>query len=268
MVNAAGTVNIFQLRSDHTWRDTGTVIDERTTSTGDALWSNGKLYVASRTAGSAGQIRVYRYSYNGTTRIYTRDTGFPVAPGGAGGSESVTIDRDSLGKLWITFTRGSKVWVTHSTTADTSWIQPFRIVGVDTDVASDDISAVVRLPGKIGVMWSDQASSTFRFAVHNDSDPDTTWKFEVPLAGTRMADDHINLKSLLGDDQGRVHAAVKTSRGDSTTDLASDPSIVVLSRTSTGTWSSAVAGTVGDKLSRPQLALDRTNKLLFILQSR
>ena len=42
MVNGAGTVNIFKLdRASHKWSDTGTVVDERTTSTGDALWTNG-----------------------------------------------------------------------------------------------------------------------------------------------------------------------------------------------------------------------------------
>jgi hypothetical protein len=68
MVNAAGSVNIFELQANHTWRDTGTVVDERATSTGDALWTNGKLYVASRTGGSSGQIRVYSYSYDSTSR--------------------------------------------------------------------------------------------------------------------------------------------------------------------------------------------------------
>jgi hypothetical protein len=32
-------VHIFELRADHTWRDTGTVVDSRSNSTGDALWT-------------------------------------------------------------------------------------------------------------------------------------------------------------------------------------------------------------------------------------
>lgn len=262
MLNSAGRVTIHELRSDHVWRDTGTVVDSRKASTGDALWSNGKLYVASRTGGSTGQIQVSRFSYSSGTRKYTRDSGFPVKPGGSGGTESVTVDRDSLGKLWISFTRASKVWVAHSTTSDTAWTKPFRIPGVDTDVSADDISAVVAMQGKIGVMWSDQASNTFRFAVHADGASDSSWTFETPLAGTNLADDHLNLKSLLEDDSGRVHAAVKTSLTGS-----SDPSIVVLSRSSTGTWTNAVAATVKENLTRPQLALDRTNRQLFVLQS-
>ncbi|WP_250556511.1 PKD domain-containing protein [Pseudonocardia lacus] len=267
MVTPTGTVNVYELMANHTWRDTGTVVDERAASTGDALWTDGKLYVISRTGGSGGQVRLYRYSYAAGPRTFSRDSGYPVTPAGSGGTESATIDKDSLDRLWITFTRSSKVYVAHSTTSDTTWTAPFRITGADTDVAADDISALVAMPGKIGVMWSDQASKSFRFAVHLDSDPDTAWTVESPLSGTRLVDDHINLKSISGDDQGRVHAALKTSRGDSSSDPDSDPSLVVLSRSSTGTWTSATSATVGDGLTRPQLALDTTNGLLFVMQS-
>lgn len=265
MLNPAGDVNVFELRADHRWYDTGTLVDARVQSTADALWSGGKLYAASRTASGSGSIRVYRYSYSSASRRYTRDSGFPIRlPGG--GSESVTIDRDSQGRLWATFTRGSAVWVAHSTTSEAAWTKPFRIQGVDTAVAADDISAVISLGDKIGVMWSDQASGAFRFAVHVDTDPDDVWTFETPLSGTRIPDDHINLKSLLGDDQGRVHAAVKTSLGDGG-EPPSSAGILVLTRSAGGTWSNAVGATVGDGLTRPQLALDRTNRQLILLQS-
>src|SRR3954469_25205136 len=39
MVTNAGPVDIHELMANHTWRDTGTVVDARSTSTGDALWS-------------------------------------------------------------------------------------------------------------------------------------------------------------------------------------------------------------------------------------
>ena len=113
-------VHIFELRADHTWRDTGTVVDNRSNSTGDALWdgATGKLYVASRAPSSA--ARLVRLSYNAATRTYAVDGGFPVAIS-PGGSESITIAKDSTGKLWATYTRQSQVWVTHSTTSDATW---------------------------------------------------------------------------------------------------------------------------------------------------
>jgi Bacterial Ig-like domain len=265
IMTTTSSVKIFHL-VDHVWRDTGTVVDTRIASTGDALWVDGadKLYVASRTAGTTeGLIRVLRFSYSATSG-YTLDTGFPVKIAG-GGSESVTIARDGAQRLWVTFTRSSAVWVAHSTTSDTAWTAPFRITNADTDVAADDISAVIALPGKIGVMWSDQASNAFRFALHNDEDPDTTWTTETPLEGTRIADDHMNLKSAVSGDGG-VYAAIKTSLGDGG-EPGTSASIMVLSRSSGGTWSSAVSAQVRDGLTRPQLALDSDSDTLFVMQS-
>lgn len=259
LLDSAGRVAVHELR-DHRWHSTGAVVDERSTSTGDALWDGSRLYVASRT--SSGALRVLRLSYDPAARSYSLDAGFPVQIAG-GGSESVTIAKDSAGRLWATYTQGSKVWVAHTTTDDATWTPPFNPPGIDADVASDDISAVLAFQGKIGVMWSDQASSTFRFGVHDDrASGSTGWTYEVPLSGTNMADDHINLKTLVADSAGRVHAAIKTSQGDGG-EPAGSPSIAVLTR-SAGTWSSAVAGTVGDSMTRPVLLLDETNSEIYL----
>ena len=102
---ADNAVHIFELRADHTWRDTGTSVDSRANSTGDALWDDatGKLYVASRAASSSAQL--VRLSYNAATRTLQRRRRLPGRPSAPGGSESITIAKDSTGKLWATFTR-------------------------------------------------------------------------------------------------------------------------------------------------------------------
>ena len=41
MLAPSGKIQVFELLSDHTWRDTGTVVDDRTASTGDAFWDQG-----------------------------------------------------------------------------------------------------------------------------------------------------------------------------------------------------------------------------------
>jgi len=274
-VNAAdgdADVTIHRLRPDHTWTDTGIVVDSRAASTGDALWENGKLYVASRV--TSGDIRAVRMSYDPAADRYTMDAGFPKAVT-SGDIESVTLTRDSLGRLWITFTKPDpanaaldRVWVAHSTTSDTTWSAPFMVPVPDNTIKADDISAIVSFGGKTGVMWSDQQTQVVRFAVHPDSAADNAgWTVETALSGTRSADDHLNLKSLAEDDQGRIYAAIKTSRGDSSTDASSDPSIRVLSRSATGVWSATTVATVGEKLTRPQLALDSTNRQMYVVMS-
>lgn len=260
MVTSGGTVNIHKL-VNHVWTNTGTVVDTRASSTGDALWSDGKLYVVSRTGsgGSTGAVRVYRFGYSGG--VYSAETGYTYTfPGG--GTESATIDKDTTGRLWVTFTRGSTVFVSHTETSQTGWTTPFQITGADNAVSSDDISAVIAFQGKIGVMWSDQASNALRFAYHVDGASDSSWTVQTVLSGTGIADDHINIKSLAGDSAGRVYAAVKTSKTVST-----DPIIYVVTRSSGGSWTAAPTATVADKLTRPQLALDSTNRVVYIMQS-
>lgn len=269
MVTNAGPVDIHELMANHTWRDTGTVVDTRPTSTGDALWStqSNQLWVVSRAPGS--NAIVNRLSYNTATRNYTANAGFPLTLATGGGSESAAIDQAADGKYWVTYTRGSTVWVTHSTDASgNSWVAPFRPAVSDTTLKSDDLSSVIAFGTSIGVMWSDQQSGAFRFAIHNNADPDSTWRVETPVSGLNTADDHINLKQLTGDPQGRIFAAVKTSLNDPTSPNPSDPLIEVLTRSpganGTGTWAMATAGTVADDFTRPLIMIDATNSVLYL----
>ena len=91
---------------------------------------------------------------------------------------------------------------------------------------------------------------------------------ETALSGTRSADDHLNLKSLLEDDAGRVYAAIKTSRGDAERRPAAPiRASACCPAPSTGTWTATTAATVAEGLTRPQLALDATNKRLYVVMS-
>ena len=265
LMTASGGVFIHRLGADHVWRNTNALVDERIASTGDALWDGSKLHVGSRVSGGA--MRVVRFSYSGGT--YTRDAGYPKQIA-SGGTESMSIAKDSTGRLWATYTQGSprRVYVASTATDGVTWSAPFLVPVPDNTVNSDDIAGIVAFAGRIGVMWSDQDNDVMRFAVHLDSAaPTTGWTVEDALSGPNLADDHLNLKSLQGDNSGRIFAAVKTSRGDAG-EPSTDPSVVVLQRPAAGgTWARATASTVGDKLTRPQIALDSTNSRLYVLLS-
>ena len=126
-----GKVQIFELLANHTWRDTGTVVDDRATSTGDALWdgATGKLYVGSRVDGG-GEATLARLSYNSGTRSYTMDSGFPDQIA-AKSTESLTIAKDSTGLVWATQVRNGKVYVAHTTAGsdDKTWTALFQPAG-------------------------------------------------------------------------------------------------------------------------------------------
>jgi hypothetical protein len=237
------------------------------------LWDGTHLYVASHvfassstTAASGNPARLYRYSYNSATRTYSLDAGFPVQITNFS-SETLTIDKDSTGVLWATWTQGSQVYVNSTTGGDAVWGTPFVMPASGaTGLHGDDISAVAAFGGnKIGVMWSNQAKSAMYFAVHADSDARGVWGVSrTAVQGPSMADDHINLKQLEGDPSGRVFAAVKTSLNDAGASTSS-PQILVLSRDpATGDWSSYVFGRISDCHTRPVLVLDSQHGILHV----
>ncbi|MBI4942470.1 MAG: hypothetical protein HY830_17150 [Actinobacteria bacterium] len=256
---SAGVPTIHELRGDHTWRDTGVAIDTRAASTADTESVGSQLYVASRSSGS--NLLFSRFTYVPASRTYARDSGFPVTIA-TGGSESLTIARDTVGTVWATWTRGSRVYLAHTTTSDTAWTAGTTVPVPDTTLSSDDISGIVSFNNSVGIMWSDQQSVAVRFAIHDDGDPDTAWRVETPLSGGLLADDHINLKSLVDDVQGRVFAAVKTSKTAS-----GDAIILVLKRTSSGTWTSTTGATKADGATRPQIVLDSEHSVLYLLMT-
>jgi hypothetical protein len=249
------------------WRDSGVPIDARASSRADALWvaATSKLYVAShvyttsgRRAGKGNSGRLYRYSYNGVTRTYALDPGFPVVINAAK-SETLVIDRDSTGTLWATWTQGRRVYVNHSVGGnDAVWGTPYVVPGAGTALTSDDISSVIHFGGTtIGVMWSNQVDHEFHFAVHGDGASDAAWSTAVVPTGLN-ADDHINLKA---DGAGQVFAAVKTNAGRQ----SATPMILLLVRSATGSWSSTTFGTAADSQTRPIVLLDQQHGVVHML---
>jgi hypothetical protein len=265
------TFHIFRLdRATQTWVDTGTRIDDRPGTRADVLWSGGKLYVASAvrasssTSNTSGQpARLYRYSYDSATKTYTLDPGFPVAINNVS-SESITLDRDSRGILWATWTQAQKVYVNSTTTSDSTWGTPFTLADADANnLNADDISALAAFGNnRTGLMWSNQTRSTVYFATHRDGDDRATWTTRVAASDPRFADDHLNLRQLEGDDLGHLFAVVKTGHDD---DGATASLIEVLSlNAGSGNWDRHVYGTVADCHTRPMLAIDSTNRMLHV----
>jgi trimeric autotransporter adhesin len=268
--------------ASQTWVNTGTLLDPRPNTKADTLWhsASGKLYVASHVMSSSGSSastaessRLYRYSYNASTKTYTLDANFPVLINAAK-SEALVIDRDSTGRLWATWVQGRQVWVNRTvcnpTCDDRTWGTPFvpSVNGVhpnSTSVSSDDISAIVAFGGnRVGLMWSNQSQSAVYFAIHDDSAGDTTWQASrTAIQGSGVADDHINLATLQADDGGRVYAVIKTSHSSS-----SAPLIMVLVRSpSSGEWTSHVHSTKQYNQTRPILTIDESAARLHIFTS-
>lgn len=252
------------------WFNTGVAIDDRSGSLGDALWDGQKLYVASHIFVNSGsttnsdnlKAQLYRYSFDPGTNTYSLDNGFPVIINNAR-SETLVLDKDSFGKLWISYMVSGTVMINHSTTDDRAWGTPFDLPSQPGSATSDDICSIQSFGGnKMGVMWSDQNDERMYFSVHVDGDDEESWSSaETALSGNNMADDHIN--QLACDDNGNLYAAVKTSVSNS-----SDPLIVLLKRNASGSWSNTTIAEKRYNQSRPIILVDVDSDLLYVFMSR
>lgn len=257
------------------WSTTGTMVDSRRRSSADALWTGTKLYVVSNmTPGVSGTQNIFlvRFSYDTVTKTYSLDTGFPVSLW-TRATETVVIDRDTTGMLWVTFTDnnttgGRNVYVTHSTTNDTTWVNPFVIPATGANNLNiDDISTLVAYNGKIGVMWSNQNTSTVYFVTHVDGLPDNIWSQNPALQGPKYADDHLNIKSLQADSAGQVFAAVKTSLNDVNPSTSTQPLILLLTLDNNGSWNRRTVARVVDNHTRPIVLLDNENRQIYVFMT-
>ena len=256
-------VRIHELMPDHSWRPTLTVVDPEPLMVGDALSTGDVLNVVGR--GRDLELTMSRFSYDETTREYLLQPGFPVAIT-RGGSDDATVAQDGLGRLWVAWTTSRRLLVTHSGPTGLAWVEPFTPKATGVSITQEEIASLVAFDDSIGVMWSDQTNDAFHFATHQDADPDDVWASETPLAGPNMADDHINLKVVDGDPHDRLVAVVKTSQGDAA-EAGTSPLIVVMVRTADGVWTTAVAGTVADQMTRPVVLVDRGNQAVYLFMA-
>jgi hypothetical protein len=256
------------------WIGTNAAADNRAGSRADVLWDGQHLYVASHYyASNAGPAtpallaKLYRYSYNTAIKQYTPDANFPVTINNSK-SETLTLDKDSTGKLWITWMEGNKVYLNRTLGNDLTWGTPFILPvqatpGGGNDTDPDDISALVAFGGnKIGVMWSNQKDSTNYFAVHRDGDADDFWQArEIALSGAGLGpavDDHFILKASC-DGSGNLYAAAVTNLSG-----AQNASIFVLKRNVAGVWSRHIFATENLNHTRPALVVDDENQRLYV----
>ncbi|MCO4272850.1 hypothetical protein NG701_00095, partial [Pseudarthrobacter sp. HLT3-5] len=275
--------SIFRLdRGTGTWVDTGVRNDSRNSTLADTLWDGEHLYIASHVVAksvskSGQQARLYRYSYSAGT--YTLDNGFPTTIN-TNSSETMTIDKDTTGAIWATWTQvagnstagfTSTVYVNNSLPGGTNWTTPFVLPVANPNPAPDDISAVVAFgQNKIGVMWSDQLTESVNWATRTDgTDPASTssWKVQPAIQGNKQSDDHLNLKTLQADTSGRVFAAIKTSLNDTSSDPTLPELLLLVFKPGTGSFTKSTISVGGDCVTRPQIVLDTQNNLVRAFQT-
>jgi hypothetical protein len=251
----------------NSWVDTGVVTETRANTHHDVLWDGTTLYVAShrfvndeQSASPGFPSMLRRYSYNPTTKTYTPlESSVPNSTPEVNDTqinnyrtETLTIDKDSTGRLWATWQQGNKIYLNVTGTDGNTWGVPFP--HPDANVSVDDNSALIAFgPGKMGLMWSSQtaANDGFYWSVHTDGDASTTWSAKEEVrSGSNSGDDHMNLK-WLDSSGGRVFAAIKTNFTSST-----QPLIELLAMDSTGAWTQHTIARVSECPNRVIVLID------------
>ena len=111
---ATSDFHIFRFNAaTHSWVDTGVTTETRADTHHDVLWDGTTLHVASHRfvndgvpAASGFPSTLRRYSYNRTTKAYTS---LGSAQINNYRTETLTIDKDSTGRLWATWQQGNKI---------------------------------------------------------------------------------------------------------------------------------------------------------------
>ncbi len=263
----------------NTWNTTGVPVDNRVQSHQDALSVGDQLYIASGAVPPVPpalppldtSIHIYLYSYNPITKTY--DPG-QVANITANPVETVVIDQDTNGVLWLTFTDNipntafRTVFISHSMNHPWVWKNPYQLgLSGSANLTPDDISTLVAYSGNIGVMWSNQNDNAVYFATHVDGTMDSTWSLNTPLSLPKYADDHLNIKSLQADPAGQVFAAVKTSLSDVNPPTSNEPEILLLMLDNQGSWSRRTVARVVDNHTRPIVLIDTENRDIYVFMT-
>jgi hypothetical protein len=300
---AKSEYRIYRLDGAHNWVLTSAVVDTRDTSHADYLWDEAHqtLYAISvpkipstiPTVVTDDGIKVFKYTYNAATNVYTPAAGFPkliqntasVPNVSTGGSPTVTIALDSTGRLWATWLNNNEVRYSKSDDGGLTWADPAQlpaqagnsVVTGPTD-SNNDSAAVIGFgagsPNKVGILWSDQdnipgnADNGFFFAVINAGDDPsigtnwTTTKLPTLVGTNETADGHINIKTT---SDGSVYVVGKTPTD--TAQCATNKNSVLtefFARTPAGSWSVHLVGTVGDCNTRPQLLISEELDTAYI----
>lgn len=234
---------------DHEWRVRQPLANPPLEGECDVLWDGQSLVVVVHDDISW----LLEFDFDPATRRYVGRSGYPLRLDLAPDSETLVIDEDSTGRLWIAYSSDGTVYVAHSLTDHLHWNLPGQVVrdGVD----DDDISALIAFDGQVGVFWSDQERDEFGFRLRADQDDPEAWgPVEVVLAEPGCADDHVHLAA---DHAGRVYAATKDD----------DNRLQVHMRSPTGEWTSH-RDVLGSDVTRPIIMTAEADTLLVMLCTR
>jgi hypothetical protein len=168
------------------------------------------------------------------------------------GTTSVTLDLDATNRIWMASNSLGNMLVRYSDPPYSVFSSPITI---ESGATNKDICAVTALPGKIGVLWSDQNRRRFGFKTHDNGTDPTIWSADEQPAiqsaqnvGDGMGDFQLNIAAA---SDGTLYCAVKTAY-----DKTGFPTIALLVRRPNNTWDNLYAVASSKEGDRPFVILN------------
>ena len=247
------------------WIDTGVPIAQRSTVHPDVLSHEDTVWIATG-GGPEGSRRVaalYRYSFDPDRESYTLDPDFPVAIADQQ-SHSLTLARDTQGRLWAAWINADRLIVNHTDGHDLVWADPFVPPVPGTDVATD-AAVLVPYGDTVALIWTNQNLDAIFLSVPSRDDAHSWDHSEVVVEGLHQADDHVSAAVYPTDEGPRLYVVVKTSLDQMPNRNQEDPQILLLVREPAGQWTQHLVGRIRDRHTRPILLLDHDNESVYVV---
>jgi hypothetical protein len=254
--DSSGT-HIWRLDKGNEWINVMT-ISKSTKSKADCKKVNDTTHILLFKGKNSELVSVkYNSSHSGYELLTSKVTSTPISFDKS--AEIATIDIDGENVMWLAYEENLNIFVRHSSFPYTNWSNP---ISVESEVKPDDICAIISMPGKIGVLWSNQKTKFFGFKTHIDGDPVSAWSADEKPAsqsslnvGDGMADDHLNMALA---NNGTLYCAVKTSY-----DTAGYTEIALLVRKPDGKWDNLY--NIDDKGTRPIVIIDEQREKVQVI---
>jgi hypothetical protein len=253
------SVRVLELMPDHTWRPTSAVVNADAGDVGDALRDGNTVHVVTR--GSDASLLYVNLTFDAAARDYR--VAAPVLVTTRNSASPPTIAKDAAGALWVGYANATNVVVTRSVDGGLTWGRVTTLATAGPG-GTPEVGALVAYDDRVGMLWSDQATGSFRFASHRAGDDPTVWLQEDAVSAPFVADDHVSLGRIPGDAGDTLVAVVKTAHGDPIGNPAAGM-IDLLVRAPGGQWSVVPVSTVEDGLNDPVLQIDLATRTLHVL---
>jgi FlgD Ig-like domain len=213
----------------------------------------------------SGTTYITRLNYSGSA--WTIDSGYPytIANFAQSSDRGINLVRASNGDLWVFMLTDSTLLAKYSTNAGQTWSSTITIKDHlhHSTGLTDAVTFSYNGQNHIGVGYAENSSagSVFGFLLHQDGDADTAWTDEtanIPQFSGTSSDDHISMTVH----NNKILMIVKTNGGG-----GSIVNIGLFVRETNAVWSQYPIFFSGG-WTRPTLAVDQTNNVLYVFGTR